>query len=464
MGICLATAAILYVDRCSRIIRKSRARRMDPRHRRHRLADPVHCRPAIKGFSRRCAAPQPVHPQRLEVAAVASTSTTAIDAGRQVQRRPETQRELPARRHLDDARHRTHHALRQLLAGVICARARRSCTTGSSYAILAIVVSATSYMANRDPDALRGMRTGYVPASWAKREHKAWAVREHRSRVAANGRREGDRRQLIGVRQDGRCVCNRTSKRTGPMCPSTSRTPVMMHRWDTLTFLHWSYEPDVVARLLPVAPHARYVRRQSVGRARFRSTCGCGRRTRRRCRGRRDFARPTCAPTCSTNTAGRASGSSPSTRRDSAPCSRRARRFGCRTCGRTCHCARPATRSRTPAPAVGPGRAAQRASVTIDIGTPYQPAELTAARPFPDRALAAVQHLRAGSLAPIRRLRNTIRGCCTARLLGTCDDELVAAAGLAAAGRRAAGALLARGRRAHRAAAPTDVDVPLAPR
>ncbi len=26
----------------------------------------------------------------------------------------------------------------------------------------------------------------------------------------------------------------------------------MMHRWDTLTFLHWSYEPDVVARLLPV--------------------------------------------------------------------------------------------------------------------------------------------------------------------------------------------------------------------
>jgi len=25
----------------------------------------------------------------------------------------------------------------------------------------------------------------------------------------------------------------------------------MLHRWDTLTFLHWSYEPDVVARLLP---------------------------------------------------------------------------------------------------------------------------------------------------------------------------------------------------------------------
>ena len=25
----------------------------------------------------------------------------------------------------------------------------------------------------------------------------------------------------------------------------------MLHRWDTLTFLHWTYKPDVVARLLP---------------------------------------------------------------------------------------------------------------------------------------------------------------------------------------------------------------------
>jgi uncharacterized protein YqjF (DUF2071 family) len=38
----------------------------------------------------------------------------------------------------------------------------------------------------------------------------------------------------------------------GPVCPLNVAHPVMMHRWDTLTFLHWSYEPDVVARLLPV--------------------------------------------------------------------------------------------------------------------------------------------------------------------------------------------------------------------
>jgi uncharacterized protein YqjF (DUF2071 family) len=38
----------------------------------------------------------------------------------------------------------------------------------------------------------------------------------------------------------------------GPVCPVDVEHPVMMHRWDTLTFLHWSYEPDVVARLLPV--------------------------------------------------------------------------------------------------------------------------------------------------------------------------------------------------------------------
>jgi len=39
----------------------------------------------------------------------------------------------------------------------------------------------------------------------------------------------------------------------GPDCTVDVQRAVMLHRWDTLTFLHWSYEPDVVARLLP--PH-----------------------------------------------------------------------------------------------------------------------------------------------------------------------------------------------------------------
>jgi formate dehydrogenase subunit gamma len=43
------------------------------------------------------------------------------------------------------------------------------------------------YMANRDPYALRGMRTGYVSTSWAQREHKAWALREIERTKATKG-------------------------------------------------------------------------------------------------------------------------------------------------------------------------------------------------------------------------------------------------------------------------------------
>jgi uncharacterized protein YqjF (DUF2071 family) len=42
---------------------------------------------------------------------------------------------------------------------------------------------------------------------------------------------------------------------SSPNCPLVVRRPVMLHRWETLTFLHWSYEPDVVARLLPPGLH-----------------------------------------------------------------------------------------------------------------------------------------------------------------------------------------------------------------
>jgi uncharacterized protein YqjF (DUF2071 family) len=35
------------------------------------------------------------------------------------------------------------------------------------------------------------------------------------------------------------------------VCPYDVERPVMMQRWDSLTFLHWSFPPDVVQRLLP---------------------------------------------------------------------------------------------------------------------------------------------------------------------------------------------------------------------
>ena len=34
-------------------------------------------------------------------------------------------------------------------------------------------------------------------------------------------------------------------------CPFTVDAPVMRQRWERLTFLHWSYEPAIVQRLLP---------------------------------------------------------------------------------------------------------------------------------------------------------------------------------------------------------------------
>jgi uncharacterized protein YqjF (DUF2071 family) len=45
-------------------------------------------------------------------------------------------------------------------------------------------------------------------------------------------------------------------------CPLTVRKPVMLQRWDTLTFLHWKYPPHAVQSLLPpgltVDPHEGY--------------------------------------------------------------------------------------------------------------------------------------------------------------------------------------------------------------
>ena len=35
------------------------------------------------------------------------------------------------------------------------------------------------------------------------------------------------------------------------VCPFEVDRPVMLHRWEQLTFLHWSYEPADVQRLLP---------------------------------------------------------------------------------------------------------------------------------------------------------------------------------------------------------------------
>lgn len=59
------------------------------------------------------------------------------------------------------------------------------------------------------------------------------------------------------------------------VCPLTVRRPVMRQRWETLAFLHWSYEPREVQRLLPVGltvePHQG---RAYVGLVPFRMQVG----------------------------------------------------------------------------------------------------------------------------------------------------------------------------------------------
>jgi len=54
----------------------------------------------------------------------------------------------------------------------------------AAYAILAVVLGHI-YMAVRDPYALGGMRTGYVPTSWANREHGAWAAQASEAHTRA---------------------------------------------------------------------------------------------------------------------------------------------------------------------------------------------------------------------------------------------------------------------------------------
>jgi hypothetical protein len=41
------------------------------------------------------------------------------------------------------------------------------------------------------------------------------------------------------------------SERNDGICPFTVDRASMLHRWDLLTFLHWSFEPDEIQRLLP---------------------------------------------------------------------------------------------------------------------------------------------------------------------------------------------------------------------
>lgn len=50
---------------------------------------------------------------------------------------------------------------------------------------LVVVIAGHLYFASRDPLARGGMRTGRVPASWGRREHRGWADGETRNSEAA---------------------------------------------------------------------------------------------------------------------------------------------------------------------------------------------------------------------------------------------------------------------------------------
>jgi len=55
-----------------------------------------------------------------------------------------------------------------------------------AYAVLVVVIG-HMYMAARDPFALGGMRTGFVPRAWAKREHAAWEAQATTASTAVSG-------------------------------------------------------------------------------------------------------------------------------------------------------------------------------------------------------------------------------------------------------------------------------------
>jgi uncharacterized protein YqjF (DUF2071 family) len=212
----------------------------------------------------------------------------------------------------------------------------------------------------------------------------------------------------------------------GPECTVDVPRAVMLHRWDTLTFLHWSYEPDVVARLLP--PHLTldtFDGKAWVGLIPFNM----------RVRLERTPSVPWASRFCETNvrTYVRDEHGRPGIWFFSLDASRLGAVVAARATFRLPYMwshmslhknsntvAYTCTR-RWP----GPGGASSK--VTIDIGTPYMPAELTAR----DHFLTARWRLfsisggwrRYGDAQhdPWVLHRATIREC---------DDELVAAAGL----------------------------------
>jgi formate dehydrogenase subunit gamma len=75
----------------------------------------------------------------------------------------------------------------QLASGVVMQYGRHSplyLRSGATFvhdwlaAAVFVVLAGHLYFAYRDPDARRGMRTGWVPVAWARREHRSWAERE----------------------------------------------------------------------------------------------------------------------------------------------------------------------------------------------------------------------------------------------------------------------------------------------
>jgi formate dehydrogenase subunit gamma len=64
-------------------------------------------------------------------------------------------------------------------------------------AILFVVVGHLWFALN-DPQARRGMRTGWVPRSWARREHGTWAEEESAARYGGSDDRSHDRSSASG--------------------------------------------------------------------------------------------------------------------------------------------------------------------------------------------------------------------------------------------------------------------------
>ena len=188
----IATGAALYAGPVSPARRPAGTGAHDPRVRRPPAAgaDPRRHRAAVRTAAARRPRPaQPLGPRRPHLVAEGEARERAA---REVQSRSEVERDVPRRRDRRHARHRFDHALVRAVPD----RWRTGATFVHDWFALGVGLAVFGHilLAVSDPDALRGMVHGWVPARWAKEKRPRWydEVSRESTEAADSGGAVGD--------------------------------------------------------------------------------------------------------------------------------------------------------------------------------------------------------------------------------------------------------------------------------